>query len=120
MDAAYAACQRLAKEAGQTIEVGPTALRKRIDTKGMILSKEGGQKKRLSNRVVIEGAKVTVLHISNPLTAEDDADQIHDESVASADSASRENENRTFRSSADPASALSAAQPQHNALKSQR
>jgi phage/plasmid primase-like uncharacterized protein len=68
MDAAFASCQRLARETGQSIGVGPTAIRKRIDAKGFILTREGGKRKRLTNRITINGAKVTVLHICNVLT----------------------------------------------------
>lgn len=75
MEAAFAACQRLARETGQSIEVGPNALRKRIDAKRLIISKEGGQKKRLTNRVLIDGVKVTVLHCASPwATVDEDAD----------------------------------------------
>jgi hypothetical protein len=109
IDAAYAACQRLGKETGQIIEVGPTALRKRIDTRGMILSKEGGTKKRLTNRVVVDGVKTTVLHIVNPLTADEDADHMTSGNVVSTDSPARETENRTFRTPDAPASALSSS-----------
>jgi hypothetical protein len=109
IDAAYAACQRLGKETGQIIEVGPTALRKRIDARGMILSKEGGKKKRLTNRVIIDGVKVTILHIVNPLTADEDGGQMLGGNAVSTDSPVREAENRTFRTSADPAAALSSS-----------
>jgi hypothetical protein len=77
MEAAYAACQDLARRTGQTIEVGDRALRKRIDNKGLILSKEGGKEKRLTTRVLIDGVKTTVLHVRNPLVAgeaDDDAE----------------------------------------------
>jgi hypothetical protein len=71
MEAAYATCQELARRTGQNIEVGDRALRKRIDNKGLILSKEGGKEKRLTTRVLIDGVKTTVLHVRNPLTADE-------------------------------------------------
>jgi hypothetical protein len=57
MDAALADCQRLAREIGQVIGAGTAAIRKRIDTKGLILTRERGKKRRLTNRVTINGAK---------------------------------------------------------------
>jgi hypothetical protein len=96
MDAALAACQRLARETGQSIGAGATAIRKRIDAKGLILTREGGKKMRLTNRVMINGAKVTVLHITNVLAGPDD----------SAEEAElTRKDNRTFRTSEDGATA---------------
>jgi hypothetical protein len=109
IDAAYAACQRLGRETGQIIEVAPTALRKRIDAKGMILSKEGSKKKRLTNRVIIDGVKTTVLHIINPLTTDEDAGQMANKGAVSSDSPASEIKNRTFRTPTDPAAALSSS-----------
>ena len=101
MDAALAACQRLARETGKSIGAGATAIRKRIDAKGLILTREGGKKKRLTNRVMINGAKVTVLHITNVLAAPDNSSEETEQTAL---------DNRTFRTSADEATALEQTQ----------
>jgi phage/plasmid primase-like uncharacterized protein len=96
MDAALAGCQRLARETGQSIGAGATAIRKRIDAKGLILTRESGQKKRLTNRVAINGAKVTVLHITNVLAGPHES---------SEETEPTELGDRTFRTSEDGATA---------------
>jgi hypothetical protein len=62
-EAAHAAAQRLARDAGETIPLRPETLRHRLKDAGLLRSFEE-RRRRLTARKVIEGTRRNVLHLS--------------------------------------------------------
>jgi hypothetical protein len=66
-DAAYAAAQRLANEQGCALTVSEPTLRKALDGRGWLLSKNQGREARLTIRKRLpDGSSPRFLHVANP------------------------------------------------------
>ena len=61
--ASYGIAQRLARDEGEPIPVGPKTLAKRLDERGLLVSADRAQRRRTTRRD-LEGARRRVLHIA--------------------------------------------------------